>query len=124
MANAAAASRPAVPRHLSATLPPRPAAATPRFGHGGRPAPPQQQPWQPLAQPALRRRQRAQPPQALALPEALSVLEASPARDFAAAAFAVTGSVALIKFFDTLERMGVIDQVGKSGVQSLPAVVA
>lgn len=67
-----------------------------------------------MARPAQRQQQHAQPLQALALPEALSVLEASPARDFAAAAFAVAGSVALIKFFDTLERLGLINKV--SGV--------
>lgn len=46
-----------------------------------------------------------------ALPEALAALEAAPARDVAAGLFAVCGSVALIKFFDTLEGAGVIDQV-------------
>ena len=56
------------------------------------------------------RRQRLQP--AAALPEALALLEASPARDVAAAMVAVCGSLALIKFFDTLERLGVIDKVG------------
>ncbi|KAL4444228.1 hypothetical protein ABPG75_011965 [Micractinium tetrahymenae] len=45
-----------------------------------------------------------------ALPEALAALEVSPARDVAAAAFAVAGSVALIKFFDTLERFEFIDK--------------
>ncbi len=53
--------------------------------------------------------QRLQP--AAALPEALAALEASPVRDVAAAAFAVAGSVALIKFFDTLERHNMIDKV-------------
>lgn len=109
-ANVAAAERTVMSRHRAASLPPR-AAATPCLRRGGRPALQPQQPWQPLARPVRRRRQHAQPPQALALPEALSALEASPARDFAAAMFAVAGSVALIKFFDTLERMGVIDKV-------------
>lgn len=56
------------------------------------------------------RRQQWLQPQA-ALPEALAALEVSPARDAAAAAFAVFGSVCLIKIFDSLERHGVIDQV-------------
>lgn len=94
-----------------AASPPLRAAATPCLRRGGLPALQPQQPWQPLARPVRRRQQHVQPPQALALPEALSALEASPARDFAAAAFAVAGSVALIKFFDTLERMGIIDKV-------------
>lgn len=55
-------------------------------------------------------KQRLQP--VAALPEALAALQASPARDVAAAAFAVAGSVALIKFFDTLERFQLIDKVG------------
>lgn len=46
-----------------------------------------------------------------ALPEALAALQASPARDVAASLFAACGSVALIKFFDTLEGAGVVDQV-------------
>jgi hypothetical protein len=64
-----------------------------------------------LQQQKQQRRQRrsCQPP--AALPEALAFAEASPARDFAAAALAVVGSVCLIKFFDTLERMGMIDKV-------------
>lgn len=53
-------------------------------------------------------KQRLQP--VAALPEALAALQASPARDVAAAAFAVAGSVALIKFFDTLERFQLIDK--------------
>lgn len=107
-ANAAATERAVMPHR--AASPPLRAAATPCLRRGGLPALQPQQPWQPLARPVRRRQQHVQPPQALALPEALSALEASPARDFAAAAFAVAGSVALIKFFDTLERMGIIDK--------------
>ncbi|KAL4441470.1 hypothetical protein ABPG77_001974 [Micractinium sp. CCAP 211/92] len=60
------------------------------------------------ARPQRQQQQRLQP--AAALPEALAALEASPVRDVAAAAFAVAGSVALIKFFDTLERHNMIDK--------------
>lgn len=57
-----------------------------------------------------RRRGRTCQPSA-ALAEALAFVEVSPARDFAAAMLAVAGSVCLIKFFDTLERLGLIDKV-------------
>lgn len=70
----------------------------------------QQQQQQHAAPQRQRCGQRLQP--AAALPEALAALEVSPARDVAAAAFAVAGSVALIKFFDTLERHNLIDKVG------------
>lgn len=65
----------------------------------------------------LQRRQHVQP--VAALPEALAALEASPARDVAAAAFAVAGSVGLIKFFDALEGAGVIDKARWAGFCSL-----
>ncbi|PSC75328.1 putative phytol kinase chloroplastic [Micractinium conductrix] len=47
---------------------------------------------------------------AAATDEALAALESGPARDLAAGLFAAAGSVALIKFFDTLEALGVIDR--------------
>lgn len=68
----------------------------------------QQQPWLPSRQ-HPRRRATLLPP--AALPEALAALESGPARDLAAGLFAAAGSVALIKFFDTLEALGVIDRV-------------
>lgn len=53
--------------------------------------------------------------QAAALPDGLAVLQAPPARDFCAAAVAVVGATLLIKFFDTLERLGLIDQARGPG---------
>lgn len=86
-------------------LPPVGAAAA-----SGRRLQQQQHPLQ-LQQPHRSRQRPARLQPCAALPEALAALEASPARDVAAAALAVFGSVCLIKFFDTLELMGLIDQV-------------
>lgn len=96
-----AARQPAALRRL----PPQPLPSQRRHCLGGTACPSRRYPQQDQQQ----QQRGAQAP--AALPEALALIEASPGRDVAAALLAAGGSLLLVKFFDTLERMGWIDKV-------------